>query len=358
MALKDYMTEQGVDFQLVPPHVHCRNAAERAIHTFKNHLIVGLCSTDKDFPLHLWDRLPPQAILTLNLMRGSRINPKLSAWAQVNGNYDFNRIPIAPPGIRVLVYETPTARASWSPHAVDGWYVGPAQDSYRIYRVWIEETRAECNADMLAWFPTKVTMPIASSVDTIIAGAKDIVHALEHPSTGFPLAPLSDSEAATLRTLTGILINRSEPKLGTSPTTVSFAPEVEPAPPPRVPPINQAVTAPSQRVPSNDSPTYSPSKNAPVPRVASTPSQPMYANSTSNRFCRRRLQRKQAKQAQRPRAKPMPHIPRILPQQAQQSARATANSQRTFVMTDEMVAPTPDRKASLSPLPRVPTKQP
>jgi hypothetical protein len=30
----------------------------------------------------------------------------------------------------------------------------------------------------------------------------------------------------------------------------------------------------------------------------------------------------------------------------------------TIVTTDEMVAPTPDRKASLSPLPRVPTKQP
>jgi len=36
--------------------------------------------------------------LTLNLMQGSCINPNLSAWAQVYGNYDFNRTPIAPPG--------------------------------------------------------------------------------------------------------------------------------------------------------------------------------------------------------------------------------------------------------------------
>jgi hypothetical protein len=48
---------------------------------FKNHFIAGLCSTDRDFPLHLWDWLVHQATLTLNLMRGSRINPKLSAWA-------------------------------------------------------------------------------------------------------------------------------------------------------------------------------------------------------------------------------------------------------------------------------------
>jgi hypothetical protein len=100
--LKDYMTGKDVDFQLVPPHVHHRNAAEQAIRTFKNHFIAGLCSTDKeDFPLHLWDRLlPAQAIVSLNLMRSSRLNPRLSAWAQVNCAFTFNRAPIiAPPGI-------------------------------------------------------------------------------------------------------------------------------------------------------------------------------------------------------------------------------------------------------------------
>jgi hypothetical protein len=50
------MHDQDVDFQLAPPGVHRRNAAKRAIRTFKNHFIAGLCiSVDKDFPLHLWD---------------------------------------------------------------------------------------------------------------------------------------------------------------------------------------------------------------------------------------------------------------------------------------------------------------
>ena len=80
------MTAKDVDFQLVPPGNHCCNAAKRAIRTFKNHFIAGLCSVDKDFPLHLWDRLLLQGLLTLNMMRGSHLNPKLSAWAQVNGH--------------------------------------------------------------------------------------------------------------------------------------------------------------------------------------------------------------------------------------------------------------------------------
>jgi hypothetical protein len=31
----------------------------------------------------------PQAEISLNLLRGARLNPKLSAWAQVNGHFDF-----------------------------------------------------------------------------------------------------------------------------------------------------------------------------------------------------------------------------------------------------------------------------
>ena len=135
--LKDFMYEQQVDFQLVQPHLQRCNAAERTIRTFKNHFIAGLCSTDKNFSLHLWNRLLPQALLTLKLICGSRINPNLSDYAQVHGLYDFNRTPIAPPGIWVLVHENPSQCTSWDPRAVDGWYIGPALNSYRCYEVWI-----------------------------------------------------------------------------------------------------------------------------------------------------------------------------------------------------------------------------
>ena len=87
-----------VRFQLVPPHLHRRNAAERAIQTFKHHFLAILASCDPDFPIREWDRLLDQAELTLNLMRNSRLNPKLSAYAQLFGNFDFNATPIAPPG--------------------------------------------------------------------------------------------------------------------------------------------------------------------------------------------------------------------------------------------------------------------
>jgi hypothetical protein len=60
-ALKNYFTEREMNYQLVPPHCHRTNAAERAIRTFKEHFKSGLATVDPDFPAHLWYRLLPQA---------------------------------------------------------------------------------------------------------------------------------------------------------------------------------------------------------------------------------------------------------------------------------------------------------
>jgi hypothetical protein len=96
LALRNYLTKQGIDYQLAPPHIHRRNNAEREIQTFKNHFIAGLCSVDPNFPLKLWDKLLPQATITLNILRKSKINPRMSAYAQLNGHFDFNRTPFPP----------------------------------------------------------------------------------------------------------------------------------------------------------------------------------------------------------------------------------------------------------------------
>jgi len=48
--LANYFKKEGIDYQLVPAGQHRRNAAKRAIHTFKNHLIAGLDTTASNFP--------------------------------------------------------------------------------------------------------------------------------------------------------------------------------------------------------------------------------------------------------------------------------------------------------------------
>jgi hypothetical protein len=151
--LKTYLHQQNIIFQLVPPYSHRQNSAERAIRSFKYHLIAGLCSTDNSLPMHLWDKLLPQAVITLNMLRTSRINPKLSAATHLYGQSDFNRAPMAPPGKRIIAHETPNRRRTWAPHGQDGWYIGPALKHYRCYTVYITKTRGERVVEKVDFFP-------------------------------------------------------------------------------------------------------------------------------------------------------------------------------------------------------------
>jgi hypothetical protein len=121
LALRNYLTKQGINYELSSPHIHRSNNAERAIQNFKNHFISGLCLVDPTFPLKLWDKLFPQATITLNLLRKSRINPCMSAYSQLNGHFDCNRTPLVPPGTRVIAHEKPDQRASWDPRGLDGY---------------------------------------------------------------------------------------------------------------------------------------------------------------------------------------------------------------------------------------------
>jgi hypothetical protein len=77
LALRNYLTKKGIDYQLAPSHIHQRKNSERAIQSFKNHFISGLCSVDPNFPLKLWDKLLPQATLTVNILMKSIINPRI-----------------------------------------------------------------------------------------------------------------------------------------------------------------------------------------------------------------------------------------------------------------------------------------
>jgi hypothetical protein len=141
--LKRALTKYNLEYQLVPPHVHRHNAAERAIHTYKNHLLYFLATCDPDFPVSEWDRLLFQVELTLNLLRSSRVNPTLSAYAYVHGNFDFNKTPLAPLGTRVVVHLKPDKRPSWAFHAEEGWYVGPSMEYCRCVKCYIPATSRE-----------------------------------------------------------------------------------------------------------------------------------------------------------------------------------------------------------------------
>eukprot|EP00957_Ditylum_brightwellii_P120329 9181763-Ditylum_brightwellii.AAC.1 len=66
--------------------------------------------------MHLWDRLLPQAMIMVNLLRACRINHKLSAYEYLHGTFNYNATLIAPPGTTVLIHKKVDQRTSWGVH--------------------------------------------------------------------------------------------------------------------------------------------------------------------------------------------------------------------------------------------------
>ena len=208
-AYKHQIKNHNMQYELTPAQIHRRNIAERAIQTFKNHFITILAGVDSKFPKNEWDKLLPQAEITINLLRSSRINPNLSAYEQMEGTFDYNKTPLAPLGIKTLAYEMPNSRASWAEHGKEGWYVGPAMEHYQCYEVLIKATKGIRTPPSVKFFPEHSEMPHNSSADRILEAAKQLTHALNNPAPAVPFEHVGDKDVTDLQKLAEIFSRKA-----------------------------------------------------------------------------------------------------------------------------------------------------
>ena len=165
-------------FRLVPPEIHGRNAAERHIQTWNNHLISGLSSCTKGSPLNFWCYLIPKGCLTLNLLQKYHMKPNLLSQSQLHGIFDFNATPLAPPGKKCLLHEKKGSRESWAVIAINGWYVNRGKYHYRCYQV-IPENLEVKYIRHSGITPHGCAMPFRSAAENAIILLNKLVHALK-----------------------------------------------------------------------------------------------------------------------------------------------------------------------------------
>jgi hypothetical protein len=230
--LKNFFTVNNISYQLVPPHCHRRNAAERAIRTFKEHVVAGLSSVDPSFPMHLWDRILPQAEITLNLLRTFRLHPQLSADAHYHGLVYYNKTAFSPQRCKIIAHEKPGKRRTWAPHGQHGYSLGPAVHHCRCQNVYISTTASERIVDTLELFPHNYQMPQFSSTDRLLMSAKDMTDAFQNPHPEAPFASVEDDIVKALVDLAPIfkLKLQPAPSIATqaSPATVVQRPSLIP----------------------------------------------------------------------------------------------------------------------------------
>ena len=191
--------DNNIQIEYVPPENHRQNPAERDIRTFKNHLVAALCTTHVDFPISEWDLLLPQIELTLNLLRGSHTQPKISAYEHVIGKYNYSRNPIAPVGTKVIVLNDPNSRPTWAPHGNRGYYLGPAMNHYRSYRILMEDTGRVRVSDSVSWHPgcrDLTDFSVLSFGSEEDESTTDSLHGVNEPSE--ELIDISPTDIATV----------------------------------------------------------------------------------------------------------------------------------------------------------------
>ena len=167
-----------MEHELVPPHDHRRNIAEKGIQTFKDHLIAIVCGTDKDFPLYLWADILPQAEHTLNLLRPSRRLPSVSAYAYLYGQHNYDKLPFAPLGCKVEAHMMPSTRNTWAEHTASGYYVGCSHEHYRCHKIYITSSRSIRVCQTVFFKHKYLTQPAFTSHDALIEAADKLASAI------------------------------------------------------------------------------------------------------------------------------------------------------------------------------------
>lgn len=207
---KAAIKSNGLTYELVPPHDHRRNLAEKAIQTFKAHFIAILCGVSPSFPMHLWDRLLEPAERRLNLQRQSRVVPTASSYQHLYGPHDYNKHPFGPLGCEVEAWISPSIRETWQAHTATGWYLGESMEHYRCDNVWHKDTKSVRVCGTVFFKHKYLTMPTLTPADAMISAMDSLAQAIEGN-----LKPSGETKAAVDK-LTAIIQHEAEKRRGSA----------------------------------------------------------------------------------------------------------------------------------------------
>ena len=165
---KEKILENEMEYQLVPPHDHRRNIAEKAIQVFKDHFVSVLCGTNDKFPMKLWCCILRQVQHQLNMLQVSRVDPSKSSFDVLNGSHNYNTNSFAPLGYKVAIHVVPRKRSTWEAHAKVGFYLGNSWEHYRCHKIWIVDT-SSVRVGQTVFFKQKyLTKPSFTPLDAVL----------------------------------------------------------------------------------------------------------------------------------------------------------------------------------------------
>ena len=108
-------------------------------------------------------------------------HPKLTAYHQIHGGFDYNKTPMAPAGCKIIIHDRADKRKSWDPHGTHGFYIGPAMQHYRNYKCYIPTTRHTRVSNTVVFFPHSCKTLTPSPTNNINMALQDLTSVLVDP---------------------------------------------------------------------------------------------------------------------------------------------------------------------------------
>ena len=85
---------------------------------------------------------------------------------------------MAPPGTKVIIYDDADSRASWAPHGLDAWLLGPSKDHYHCHLYYVPEAAGYCVSGSADLFPQHFIAPLFSNETVVNELSKEIQETL------------------------------------------------------------------------------------------------------------------------------------------------------------------------------------
>ena len=120
-------------------------------------------------------------------MKPCQQNTTMPAYTALEGQFDFNKTPLATPVIKLIVHEKPQQRKTWWVHGVPGWYIVLAMEHYLFYTCYTPNTREERHSDAVDCFPQHLIMPGLPATEQATRAAEELMNEINNPGPQTPV---------------------------------------------------------------------------------------------------------------------------------------------------------------------------
>ena len=123
----------------------------------------------------------------------SNVNPKISYYAHVYGQHEYNAETFVPIGMESLVHDKPNRRKTFAVQCRKGYVLVTSFEHYQAWKIWMINTRATRVSATVFYKHTYISNPNVTLADAIIAAAGNLITAIKcHMPHLLQESPLSE----------------------------------------------------------------------------------------------------------------------------------------------------------------------